>query len=177
MTPPPLCLLLLASTDEMDNEQRGTFPPLPLPGDLTNKLVSFSFCLFSQTVQMESGLQHVRSLLGSSDESGISDKEVKDSLWYYFFDADKTVEWLLAEKDKNAKKGKKNGKFSFSFSFRLVRSLPWPVGDERGEWGRCQETREKFVELLRSTPLRVRPPPLAPRRPTELGEVDTLRKC
>jgi len=62
---------------------------------------------------MASGLQHVRGLLGSAADSGISDKEVKDSLWYYFFDAEQTVEWLLAERDKNVKKGKKQGQSSF----------------------------------------------------------------
>lgn len=69
---------------------------------------------------MTSGLQHVRGLLGSADDSGISDKEVKDSLWYYFFDAEQTVEWLLAEQDKNAKKGKKQGQSLFPRSGSLA---------------------------------------------------------
>jgi len=59
---------------------------------------------------MDSGLDHVRSLLGDAGTSDLTDKQIKDSLWYYYFDAEKTVAWLIEEKEKAAKKAeKKNG--------------------------------------------------------------------
>lgn len=45
---------------------------------------------------MAAGLVNVRAVLGSA--SGVSDKEIKDSLWYYYFDDEKTVSYLLGEK-------------------------------------------------------------------------------
>lgn len=89
---------------------------------------------------MASGLQHVRGLLGSAADSGLSDKEVKDSLWYYFFDAEQTVEWLLAEREKNAKKGKKQGQSPVPVSCLVPVALRWPAvrpmkGSRRGSCG------------------------------------------
>lgn len=66
---------------------------------------------------MDSGLAHVRSLLGPAESSGYSDKEIKDSLWYYYFEADKVVNWLLEERAKAEKK--KTGKSSFFFGAHL----------------------------------------------------------
>lgn len=60
---------------------------------------------------MDSGLDHVRSLLGSAESSGITDKQVKDSLWYYYFDGEKAVGWLLEEKEKEAKRKEKAGEW------------------------------------------------------------------
>ncbi|CDZ96597.1 ef tu gtp-binding domain protein [Phaffia rhodozyma] len=57
-----------------------------------------------QRVQMDSALAHVRSTLGPQETSGFSDKEIKDSLWYYYFDAEKTISWLLEERTKAEKK-------------------------------------------------------------------------
>lgn len=81
-------------------------------------------------VQMDSGLAHVRSLLGSASESGFDDKAIKDSLWYYYFDAEKTVAWLFEERVKVEKKTAKNGerllffspRFRLAFSVRVVAS-------------------------------------------------------
>ena len=49
------------------------------------------------TEQMVNGLGSVRAVLGSEAGAGggLSDKDIKDSLWYYYFDVEKTVEYLL----------------------------------------------------------------------------------
>ena len=44
---------------------------------------------------MVNGLGSVRAVLGSEAGGGLSDKDIKDSLWYYYFDVEKTVEYLL----------------------------------------------------------------------------------
>lgn len=44
---------------------------------------------------MLDALEHVRSVIGGEDVSGLSDKIVKEVLWDYFFDIDKTVQWAL----------------------------------------------------------------------------------
>lgn len=84
-------------------------------------LTLLSFFPFVSSVLMDSGFDHVRSLLGDFATSDLTDKQIKDSLWYYYFDADKTVAWLLEEKEKAVKKAeKKNGKLRFlSVSFSI----------------------------------------------------------
>ena len=44
---------------------------------------------------MESGLEHIRAVLGSEAESGLSDSLIKETLWDSYFDVEKSVEWLL----------------------------------------------------------------------------------
>jgi len=60
-----------------------------------------------QQEQMVNGLGSVRAVLGSEAGGGLSDKDIKDSLWYYYFDVEKTVEYLLDQQHKkNAAKEK-----------------------------------------------------------------------
>ena len=40
-------------------------------------------------------LTQARSIIGSEASSGISDVQIKDAAWEYYFDVEKTVEWLL----------------------------------------------------------------------------------
>jgi HBS1 N-terminus len=42
---------------------------------------------------LETRLNEVRRLLG--DHHDIPDKEIRETLWYYYFDLEKSVEWLL----------------------------------------------------------------------------------
>ena len=59
---------------------------------------------------MDSGFDHVRSILGDADASSVTDHQIKESLWHYYFDGEKTVAWLLEEKEKERKRiEKKNG--------------------------------------------------------------------
>ena len=42
---------------------------------------------------LETRLNEVRQLLG--DHHSIPDKEIRETLWYYYFDLEKSVQWLL----------------------------------------------------------------------------------
>lgn len=44
---------------------------------------------------MEESLAHVRSVVGDSITSGLSDNTIRDVLWEYYFDVEKTVQWAL----------------------------------------------------------------------------------
>jgi hypothetical protein len=44
---------------------------------------------------MEARLFEVRDLLG--DQSKIENDEIRETLWYYYFDVPKTVSWLLGK--------------------------------------------------------------------------------
>ncbi|KZT72702.1 hypothetical protein DAEQUDRAFT_722865 [Daedalea quercina L-15889] len=50
--------------------------------------------------QMMEALEQVRIAIGSPEQSGVSDQEVKDSLYYYQYDADKTVDYLIEEQER-----------------------------------------------------------------------------
>lgn len=41
------------------------------------------------------GLEQVRIAIGSPEQSGFSDQEVKDALYYYRYDVDKSVNYLI----------------------------------------------------------------------------------
>ena len=43
--------------------------------------------------QMISALEQVRAILGDEDASGFSDQTLRDCLWEYFFDVEKTIQW------------------------------------------------------------------------------------
>jgi hypothetical protein len=43
---------------------------------------------------MAAKLKEVRQILG--DTPGIKDSEIKETLWYYYFDVEQTISWLLS---------------------------------------------------------------------------------
>ena len=45
--------------------------------------------------QMIFSLQQVRAILGDEDASGLSDQTLRDCLWEYFFDVEKTIQWAV----------------------------------------------------------------------------------
>lgn len=45
---------------------------------------------------MEARLLDVRCLLG--DQHDIKDAEIRETLWYYYFDVEQTVAWLLGSR-------------------------------------------------------------------------------
>ena len=45
--------------------------------------------------QMIDGMEQVRNVLGDQERSGFSDQAIKDALWEFFFDVDKSVVYLL----------------------------------------------------------------------------------
>ncbi|KAL9100806.1 MAG: hypothetical protein Q9187_009320 [Circinaria calcarea] len=45
--------------------------------------------------QLQEGTAKVRSILGS--EISITDKEIQDSLWHYYYDVEKTIAYLLSK--------------------------------------------------------------------------------
>lgn len=47
-------------------------------------------------MQLKEGLRKVRTVLGN-DIPGLTDKGIQDSLWYYFFDVEKTVNYILSK--------------------------------------------------------------------------------
>ena len=44
---------------------------------------------------MAAKLKEVRQVLGNTPE--IKDAEIKETLWYYYFDVEQTVSWLLSK--------------------------------------------------------------------------------
>ena len=46
---------------------------------------------------MEDGLIQVREVVGSEEQSGLADNKIKDALWEFYFDIDKTIRWCMRE--------------------------------------------------------------------------------
>lgn len=75
--------------EEMTEEQHGALSRylyLILPPDFAHD---------RPTAQMIDGLEQVRNIMGDQEHSGFPDQAVKDALWEFFFDVDKSVVWLL----------------------------------------------------------------------------------
>ena len=51
--------------------------------------------LIPLTAQMIDGVEQVRNILGDQERSGCSDQAIKDALWEFYFDVDKSIVWLL----------------------------------------------------------------------------------
>lgn len=47
-------------------------------------------------MQLKEGLRKARAVLGNGIP-GLTDKDIEDSLWYYFFDVEKTVNYILSK--------------------------------------------------------------------------------
>ncbi|KAI8877205.1 hypothetical protein K501DRAFT_298388 [Backusella circina FSU 941] len=57
--------------------------------------------------RLDDGLAYVYSVIG--DDSNITGKEIREALWYYYFDFEETVDWALERiaKDKALEEKKK----------------------------------------------------------------------
>lgn len=63
--------------------------------------------------QMEEGKIKVKSIIGQVE--GITDKDIEETLWYYYFDTEKTINWLLDKAHKaQARKQKQSQKQAVS---------------------------------------------------------------
>jgi hypothetical protein len=52
--------------------------------------------LFSPSLAlMDEGYDKVRDVIGDERVSGLSEKDIKDTLWYHYFDAEETIQWAL----------------------------------------------------------------------------------
>jgi len=61
----------------------------------TGILLSFGKFVDHVLGQMKSVLEHVRAVIGPPKSSGISDKEIDDASWEYYFDLDQTMDYIL----------------------------------------------------------------------------------
>ncbi|KDR83448.1 hypothetical protein GALMADRAFT_150559 [Galerina marginata CBS 339.88] len=53
-----------------------------------------------QQARMNDGLEQVKLVIGGEEQSGFSDSSIRDALWEYYFDIQKTIEWALEEREK-----------------------------------------------------------------------------
>ncbi|KAF9246908.1 hypothetical protein BU15DRAFT_38790 [Melanogaster broomeanus] len=52
--------------------------------------------------QMESAFEHIRAVVGDEAVSGLDDAIIKDTLWQFYFDVEKSVSWLYEEQERRA---------------------------------------------------------------------------
>ena len=60
----------------------------PSPKDVYHLLTAI-------TERMMAGLEHIRNMIGDEDSSKISDADITDALYHYFFDVEQATAWLL----------------------------------------------------------------------------------
>ncbi|KAH0839623.1 hypothetical protein J3R83DRAFT_539 [Lanmaoa asiatica] len=49
--------------------------------------------------QMESGIEHIRAIVGDEASSGLDDAIIRDTLWQSYFDIEQSIAWLFAPQD------------------------------------------------------------------------------
>ncbi|KAG8218344.1 hypothetical protein J3R82DRAFT_3962 [Butyriboletus roseoflavus] len=72
-------------TDDMTEEQHGASSPRP---------PSFPHPS-SYAAQMESGIEHIRAVVGDEASSGLDDAVIRDTLWQFYFDVEQSIAWLF----------------------------------------------------------------------------------
>lgn len=78
-----------------------------------------------QREQLATGVARVQSVL---DGVEIPRAEIEETLWYYYFDVEKSIEYLLSQHSKAKTPTPKKGKFVFPFSCSLEGG--WPNDDQ-----------------------------------------------
>ncbi|KAH9482959.1 hypothetical protein JR316_0005059 [Psilocybe cubensis] len=73
----------------------------------TNMLASVQAEL--DQARMEDGLDQVKLVIGDESQSGFSDNEIRDVLWEYYFDIEKTIEWALEERQRRQQAKERKG--------------------------------------------------------------------
>ncbi|KAH9927122.1 HBS1 N-terminus-domain-containing protein [Epithele typhae] len=74
--------------------------------------------------KLMSGLEHIRAILGDEKHSPITDAEIKDALYHYYFDVEKSAAYLIEEQERKvAAQERKDGK-----------PLPIPPPDDYADW-------------------------------------------
>ena len=58
-------------------------------------LLSFNKCIDTLVAQMNSVREHIRAVIGPPKPSGISDQEIDDASWEFYFDLDQTMDHIL----------------------------------------------------------------------------------
>lgn len=71
--------------EEMTPEQQG-LPEATLLASVQSEYIQ---------AQMNDGLEQVRLVIGDEAASGLSDTSIKDVLWEYYFDVEKTIYWAV----------------------------------------------------------------------------------
>ena len=62
---------------------------------VSSSLIFVHHVLTVITERMMNGLEHIRNMIGDEDSSKISDADITDALYHYFFDVEQATAWLL----------------------------------------------------------------------------------
>lgn len=73
---------------------------------------------------MRVGTISVREALGD-DVPGITDKDIQEALWHYFYDVEKSVNYLLQSRTAKKETGKKKAKGGSLFSHLELGDMAW----------------------------------------------------
>lgn len=78
---------------------------------------------------MESGIEHIRAVVGDEASSGFDDGIIRDTLWQFYFDIEQSIAWL----------------FGLSFTPNLILLSPFPEEQERRAIARERKGRLSYL--------------------------------
>ncbi|TBU31998.1 hypothetical protein BD311DRAFT_775557 [Dichomitus squalens] len=125
--------------------------------------------------RMMNGLEHVRSIIGDEESSKISDADITDALYHYFFDIEQTTAWLLDEQQRRlAAQARKDVFYSED-----GKPLPMPPPEDYADWSPPTDDASgrhnvPFVRLTSSSDYVSSPDAETTRTSTRPGSVWTL---
>ncbi|KAI0356515.1 hypothetical protein OH77DRAFT_1535381 [Trametes cingulata] len=96
--------------------------------------------------RMMDGLEHIRATLGDERQSALTDQEIKDSLYEYYFDVEQAISDLLEKQERKfaaRERQDSDGK-----------PLPPPPSDDEGDWSSTTDSTSgrHNVPFVRLTP-------------------------
>ncbi|KAI9066374.1 hypothetical protein FKP32DRAFT_1566029, partial [Trametes sanguinea] len=101
--------------------------------------------------RMMDGLEHIRATLGDENQSALTDQDIKDSLYEYYFDVEHAIEDLLGKQERRFAARERQGKL-LTPSF-TGKPLPLPPVDGEDDWSSTTDTTSgrHNVPLVRLT--------------------------
>lgn len=64
---------------------------------ICNPIIFCDFLHLLLKAQLHESLKQVRGVLGGEEVSGLSDEDIKETLWHYYFDVEQTVQWAIGQ--------------------------------------------------------------------------------
>ncbi|KAF8845633.1 hypothetical protein BDN67DRAFT_1006911 [Paxillus ammoniavirescens] len=98
-----------------------------------------------QHAQMESGYEHIRAILGDEAVSGLDEGFIKDTLWQFYFDIEKSVSWLYDEQERRA--AARERKVLLLLPFPSIMLLPPALNSAGGDAFATKETTNRKVHI------------------------------
>ncbi|KAI0751444.1 hypothetical protein C8Q80DRAFT_1157328 [Daedaleopsis nitida] len=104
---------------------------------------------------MMNGMEHIRRILGDEQQSGLSDADIKDSLYHYYFDVEQATQYLLEEQERRRVAQERKDWTPYDANGKPLPMPPMAPPEDYADWSPPSDTASgrhnvPFVRLTQS---------------------------